>query len=211
MMQIIIVTLALMTGLWGCATGNISRGATLLSGVNQYHGEMQRVGGQPGRWPERQQAATMLKGVITGTVGSSAEFYRLVDLDLRKREFVLTLRETNVRADRMNEMKQELAQMDDEIAALKPVIKTQLNAVKIADQPTEIESIATLGLLGIAVDGFSATGGRGLEAPSAKVAEYVITDLGSFATVRSPDGQAHRCMVFSMAEDGSGIKCEPVK
>ena len=208
MMQIIIVTLALMTGLWGCATGNISRGATLLSGVNQYHGEMQRVGGQPGRWPERQQAATMLKGVITGTVGSSAEFYRLVDLDLRKREFVLTLRETNVRADRLIEMKQELAQMDDEIAALKPVIKTQLNAVKIADQPTEIESIATMGLLGIAVDGFSATGGRGLEAPSAKVAEYVITDLGSFATVRSPKGQVYRCTLFGQIEDGVGIRCE---
>jgi hypothetical protein len=206
MMQIMMIALAL--SLWGCATQNISRGATLLSGVNQYHGEMQRVGSQLGRWPERQQAATMLKGVITGTLGSSAEFYRLVDLDLRKREFVLTMRETNVGADRLKEMKQELAQMDDEIAALKPVIKTQLNAVKIADQPAEIESVATLGLLGIAVDGFSATGGRGLEAPSTKVAEYVITDLGSFATVRTPKGQVYRCTLFGQIEDGVSIRCE---
>jgi len=208
MKQLFIAALVIVTGLWGCATGNVSRGATLLSGVNQYHGEMQRVGSQPGRWPERQQAATMLKGVITGTVGASAEFYRLVDLDLRKREYVLTMRETNVRADRLNEMKQELAQMDDEIAALKPVIKTQLNAVKIADQPAEIESIATVGLLGIAVDGFSAAGGRALEAPSVKVAEYVITDLGSFATVRSPKGQVYRCTLFGQTEDGVGIRCE---
>jgi len=208
MMQIIILALALMTGVWGCATANVSRGATLLSGVNQYHSEMQRVGNQPGRWPERQHAATALKGVITGTLGSSSEFYRLVDLDLRKREFVLTMRETNVRADRVNEMKQELVQIDDEIAALKPVIKTQLNAVKIADQPSEIESIATLGLLGLAVDGFSATGGRGLEAPSTKVSEYVITDLGSFSTVRSPKGQMYRCTLFGQVEDGVGIRCE---
>jgi len=208
MMQLLIAALVIVTGFSGCSTGNVSRGATLLSGVNQYHGEMQRVGSQPGRWPERQQAATTLKGVITGTVGASAEFYRLVDLDLRKREFVLTLRETNVRADRLNEMKQELGQMDDEIAALKPVIKTQLNAVKIADQPAEIESIATLGLLGIAVDGFSATGGRGVEAPSAKVGDHVITDLGSFATVRTPKGQVYRCTLFGQTEDGVGIRCE---
>jgi len=208
MMQIIIVAMALMTGVWGCATANISRGATLLSGVNQYHGDMQRVGSQPGRWPERQHAATMLKGVIASTLGSSSEFYRLVDLDLRKREFVLTMRETNVRPDRVNEMKQELVQIDDEIAALKPVIKTQLNAVKIADQPSEIESIATLGLLGLAVDGFSASGGRGLDAPSTKVAEHVITDLGSFATVRSPKGQMYRCTLFGQTEDGVGMRCE---
>ena len=197
-----------MTSLWGCATANVSRGATLLSGVNQYHGEMQRVGSQPSRWPERQQAATMLKGVITGTLGASAEFYRLVELDLRKREFVLTMRETNVRADRLTEMKQELLQMDEEIAALKPVIKTQLNAVKIADQPTEIESVATLGLLGIAVDGFSATGGRGLDAPTTTVGRYVVSDLGSFATVRSPQGQVYRCTLFGQIEDGVGVRCE---
>lgn len=197
-----------MTSLWGCATANVSRGATLLSGVNQYHGEMQRVGSQPSRWPERQQAATMLKGVITGTLGASAEFYRLVELDLRKREFVLTMRETNVRADRLTEMKQELLQMDEEIAALKPVIKTQLNAVKIADQPTEIESVATLGLLGIAVDGFSATGGRGLDAPTTTVGPYVVSDLGSFATVRSPQGQVYRCTLFGQIEDGVGVRCE---
>ena len=64
--------------------------------------------------------------MITAIIGASPEFYRLVDLDLRKREFNITLRQSNVRPERVKEMTDELAQMDEEIAALKPVIKTQL-------------------------------------------------------------------------------------
>ena len=56
------------------------------------------------RWPERQRAGGTLKTTITATVGGSPEFYRLVDLDIRKREFIVTMRETSVRPDRVKEM-----------------------------------------------------------------------------------------------------------
>ena len=97
-----------------------------MSGLTQYQGEMQRIGSSASRWPERQRVGGALKTTITTTVGGSAEFYRLVDLDIRKREFIVTMRETSVRPDRIKEMNDELAQMNDEIEALKPVVRTQL-------------------------------------------------------------------------------------
>ena len=197
---------------WGCSTANVSRGGTLLYGLNQYHSDMQRAGNQLSRWPDRQQAAGEFKTVITGMIGASPEFYRLVDLDLRKREFTMTLRETNVRPERLKEMQDELAQMDDEIAALRPVIKIQLSALRLHEQPDGIDAIATLGLLGIALDGFSsAASNRGLEAPSTKVGQYVVTDFGSFASVRAASGQTFRCNIFGNLDDGAGVRCEPGK
>jgi hypothetical protein len=128
-------------------------------------------------------------------------FYRLVDLDLRKREFVLTMRETNVRADRVDEMKQELVQIDDEIAAL---IAGHQNAAQCGEgSPINRLRSRALPLLGCSVwqsTVFQPPAGAGLEAPSTKVSEYVITDLGSFATVRSPKGQMYRCTLFGQIE-----------
>jgi hypothetical protein len=204
--------LLIVSGVWGCSTANVSRGGTLLYGLNQYQSDMQRAGNQPSNWPARQQAAGEFKNVIAGMVGASPGFYRLVELDLRKREFTITLRETNVRPDRIKEMKDELAQMDDEIAALRPVIKTQLTAQRLHEQPDGIDAIATLGLLGIALDGFSASASsRGLESPSTKVGQYVVTDLGGFATVRAASGHTFRCNVFGSLDDGAGVRCEPGK
>jgi hypothetical protein len=205
-------SLALLIAASGCATGTLSTGATLLSGINQYQGEMQRYGTSLVRWPERQRAGGTLKTIITGTVGSSKEFYRLVDLDLRRREFLITMRETAVRPERLQEMKEELARMDDEIAALKPVIRTQLESLPLHGDPTQrVEEAATRGLLSMALDDFAAKGQRGgVETRSTRVGQFVVTDLGSFATVRAPDGQAFRCFVFGTAEDGgAGIKCDP--
>jgi hypothetical protein len=147
MIKLIIVALALLAVVSGCATGTASRGGTLLAGLNQYQGEMQLIGNQLSRWPERQQAAGTLKTVITGTVGASPEFYRLVDLDLRKREFTVTMREDNLRPDRVKEMKDELVSMDEEVAALKPVIKTQLSALTLHEPGEQIDNVATLGML----------------------------------------------------------------
>ena len=174
---------------------------------------MQRLGSSTVRWPERQRAGGTLKTIITGTVGGSAEFYRLVDLDIRKREFTVTMRETTVSPDRLQEMKKEVAQMNDEIAALKPVIRTQLAALRVAVDPERrVEEAATHGLISLALDAFSSNGGgRGLEAPSAKVGPYVVTDLGGFSTVRAPDGQTFRCVLFGVPEEAAGIKCEPAK
>lgn len=203
--------LSLLIGWSGCATQNVSRSGTLLSSLTQYHREMQPLASSS-RWPERQRSAGSLKTVITGTVGASPEFYRLVDLDLRKREFNAAMRDTNIRPDRQREMEEELAAMDEEIAALKPVVKTQLTAVASHEQGDRIENAAALGLLGMAVDNFSAGAPtRGLEAPSTRVGPYLITDLGSFATVRTPEGQSHRCTVFSVPEEGGGVRCEPVR
>ncbi|MSP40470.1 MAG: hypothetical protein EXR70_18425 [Deltaproteobacteria bacterium] len=196
----------------GCASGTLSREATLLSGLQQYQGEMQRSGGNVSNWPNRQRAANELKTIITGTLGGSGGFYRLVDLDQRKREFVVTIRETNLQADRLKEMQDELARIEDEIAGLRPVLKTQLTAIAQGETAGTIESIATLGLLGIAIDGFSSSGaGRGIDGLSTKVGQYLVGDLGSFATVRTPQGQTHRCSLFGNSDEGAGILCQPVK
>jgi hypothetical protein len=211
MKQILILILC-TGGLWGCATPTVSREATLLSGLQQYNTEIQSYGGQANRWPNRQQAAGDLKTVITGTVGASPEFYRLVDLDLRKTEFIVTMRETSLKPDRLKEMKEELVQMDDEIAALKPVIKTQLSAISQHEHPQQVEDIAALGLLGIALDNFSARGaGRTGEAPNTRVGQYTVTDLGSFSTVRAPDGKMFRCSVLGIPEEGASMHCVPVQ
>lgn len=213
MMNRWMLLLPAVAGFLGCTTATLSPGATLLSGIHQYQGEMQRLGNSPTRWPERQRAGGTLKTIITATVGGSAEFYRLVDLDIRKREFNVTMRETSVRPDRLKEMNEELAQMDDEIAALKPVIRTQVAALHFQDDPERrVEDAATRGLISLALDGFSSNGGtRGLETPSTKVGQFVVTDLGSFAIVRAPDGQTFRCFVYGLPEDGAGMKCEPAR
>jgi hypothetical protein len=203
----------LLIGAAGCSAGAYTPGATLLSGMQQYKGDMQNAGNSTSRWPERQQAGGTLKTVITATVGGSAEFYRLVDLDVRKREFTITMREISLRPDRLQEMKDELAKMNEEIAALKPIIRAQMAAVPVQREPQQrVEGVATLGLLTLALDAFSSTGSaRGLDAPSTKIDQYVVTDLGSFSTVRSQDGQTFRCAVFGVADDGAGIRCEPIK
>ena len=103
----------------GCSIATFTPGATLLAGVTQYQRDMQQFGSSMARWPERQRAGGSLKAIVTATVGGSAEFYRLIDLDIRKREFIATMRQTSVRPERMKEMTEELGQMNDEIAALK--------------------------------------------------------------------------------------------
>jgi hypothetical protein len=201
----------LLIGAAGCSTGAYTPGATLLSGMQRYQGEMQRLGGSTSRWPERQQASGTLKTVITATVGGSKEFYRLVDLDVRKREFTITMRETSLRPDRLQEMKDELAKMNEEVVALKPIIRGQMAAVPVQSDPKQrVEGAATLGLLTLALDAFSSSGASALDAPSTKVDQYVVTDLGSFSTVRSPDGQTFRCSVFGLPDEGAGVKCEPL-
>jgi len=201
-----------IVALSGCSSETVSRGATLLSGLSQFSGEMQRVGSQPERWPDRQRAAGGLKTLIAGTLGASGEFYRLVDLDLRKREFHIAMGDSHLRADRLQEMTSELAQMDEEIVKLKPVVKNQLAAIAAQESAQRIDNIATLGLLGIALESFSAAGAAsGFAAPSTKVGQYIVTDLGSASTVRAPDGQSFRCNLFSIADEGSGMRCEPAR
>ena len=210
MLKTHILLLVTVLGMWGCSTASVSRGGTLLYALNQYHTDLQRAGNQTSNWPARQQVAGEFKTMINGIVGATPEFYRLVDLDLRKREFIITLRQTNVPPERAKEMTDELAQMDEEIAALRPVIKTQLSALQLHEQPDGIDAIATLGLLGIALDGFSATASnRGTESPSTRVGKYLVSDYGGFASVRAASGQTFRCNTFGNLDAGAGVKCEP--
>jgi len=210
----ILVFIFCVAGLSACAASiTASRGATLLSGLKEYQGDMQSLSGSLTRWPDRQRAGVTLKNVVIATVGASPEFYRLVDLDVRRREFEITLRESRVPADRAREMKDELVQMNDEIAALKPLIRTQLAALRLSgDGEPGVEEAATQGLVTLSLEQFSSNGGtRGREAPSTRVGRYLVSDLGSFATVRAPDGQSFRCAVFGVAEEGAAIRCEPIK
>ena len=212
MMNIKPMLFLVLIGAAGCSTGAYTPGATLLLGMQQYQGEMQRVSSSTSRWPERQQIGGNLKTVITATVGGSAEFYRLVDLDVRKREFTINMRETSLRPDRLEEMKDELVKMNQEVAALKPIIRAQTAVLPVQrDARQRVEGVATVGLLSMALDAFSSNQASGLDTPSTKVDQYVVTDLGSFSTVRTPEGQTFRCTLFSMPDEGAGIKCEPIK
>ena len=212
MLKLTLLILLSVVALSGCSTGNVSRGGTLLYGMNQYQSNVERAGNGVSNWPARQQAAGEFKIIINGMLGASPEFNRLIDLDQRKREFTITLRESNLRPERAKEMQDELVQMNEEIAALKPVIKTQLSAYRLNEQPEGVDAIATLGLLGIALDGFSGSAAsRAAEAPSTKVGQYLVTDFGSFATVRAANGSMFRCYVFGNADEGAGVRCEPGK
>lgn len=213
MMTAKILTLLLFATLCGCTTGGtITPGATLLSGISQYQVDMQSAGNSLDRWPNRQRAGGVLKTIITATVGSSREFYRLVDLDVRKREFIITMRDGSVRADRMQEMQEELVKMDEEIAALKPIVRSQVAAILVqGESQSRIESAAASGLLDLAVQEFSVGKRQGPDAPATVIDQYIVTDLGSFATVRGADGQIHRCTIYSIPDEGGSVKCEAIK
>lgn len=207
-----ISALFLLTLLSGCAAGTVSPGPTLLAGIKQYEAEMQSYGGSNQRWPERQRAGGSLKTAIIATVGRSREFFRLVDMDLKRREYLITLRETSVRPDRLREMNGELAEMTEEANRLKPIIKAQIAALPMAQDAQRLEAIASLGLLSLALDSFSSPNSApGLDAPSVTIDQHVVTDRGAFSTVRAPGGQTYRCLLFGVEDEGAGIRCEPVK
>jgi len=202
----------LLISLYGCSTNtSLTPGAALLSGMQQYESEMQSSDNSVGRWPERQRLAGSFKTIVVATLGSSREFNRLVDLDLRKREFSITMRQTSVQADRLQEMKEEIVRMNNEISLLKPVVKAQIATLPVLGEgQPRVEGIATIGMLDLALESFSANETRDVEGRWTQVDQYVVTDLGSFATVRAPDGHTFRCNIYSVADEGSGVRCNPV-
>jgi hypothetical protein len=208
--MLVIISLLMVCG---CSTsGPVSPGATLLSGLNDYQGEMQHAGNSPTAWPNRQRAGGALKGIITATTGGSTEFHRLVDLDIRKREFIITIGDLSLRTDRTKEMKDELVAIDEEILALKPIVRAQVEAMPASGETHGgVETVATTGMLKLAVDKFSSSSGRGGEPPSTWVQQNLVTDLGTFSTVRTLDGQTYRCSLYSVPEEGSGMRCAPIK
>jgi outer membrane murein-binding lipoprotein Lpp len=197
----------------GCAsTTKVSPGATFLVGLNGYQDEMERLEGRPELWADRQRAGDALKRTYVATIGTSREFNRMVDLDVRRREFLITLRDLTLKPDRVKEMKDELVTMNRDVDALKEIIKGQTGNAELRaqQQPQQLETVATIGLVSMAIDSFSfMTVPTGPNPPSTKVGPYVVSDFGGLlSTVTTPAGQTFRCSTLLIPDMGASIKCE---
>lgn len=183
---------------------------TFLVGLNGYQAEMEKLEEHPGRWFDRQRAGDALKNTYRRTMGDSREFNKLVDLDVKRREFLITLRELAVKPDRAKEMKEELVVMNSDVDDLKEAVRVQVSNTELrAQPPQQVETIATIGLLNIAIDSFSATPHPAPNPRSTKVGSYLVSDFDdSFTMVRTPEGQTYRCATLVIPETGAKIKCD---
>jgi hypothetical protein len=201
----------------GCTAQNVSPGATFLVGLNDYQGEMESLDGRTDRWADRQRAGNSLKQTYLAAIGGSREFNRMVDLDVKRREFLITLRDLSVKPDRVKEMNDELVTMNKDVEALKEIVKGQATNAELRaqQQPQQIETVAAIGLVSMAIDSFSSmTVPTGPNPPSTKVGPYVVSDFGGLlSAVTTPAGQTVRCATLLIPETGAGMKCEapPVK
>jgi len=199
-------------GFFGCSQANTNPGATLLVGLNGYQDEMEKLESRPEFWFDRQRAGDSLKKTYLANFGSSREFNRMVDLDVRRREFLITLRASSLNPERVKEMKEELVSMNKDLDSLKKIVKSQAASVEPrAQQQTEqLEVVAAIGLVNMAIDSFaSMTVHSGPNPPSTKVGPYIVSDFGSlFSTVTTPEGQTYRCTTVIFPEVGAGIQCK---
>jgi hypothetical protein len=196
--------------LLGCATSTVSPGMTFLVSLNHYQAEMTRLESRPDRWFDRQRLGESLKATYLVTMGGSREFSRLVDLDVRTREFLIALRETSLKPERVKEIREELVIIDQNITELKQVIKGQLANVGPRSQAQEdVATVAALGLLHLALDGFSGNiKSTELSAQAVKLGQYLVTDDGKLTTVNTPQGQTYRCSPILVPDEGAAIRCE---
>jgi hypothetical protein len=203
--------LFLLMILSACATKSTSPGMTLLTGLNGYHDEMEELEGQAARWPERQRIGNTVRTTYLTTMGGSKEFNRLVELDLKRREYRIALRANSLRPDRAAEVKQELIGIDADIAALATLVKRQVAARSMSEpesQPQQvIEGVATIGLLTMAIDEFSPSLPRYAAVPSVQVGGYTVIDQQKITIVKTPEGQTFHCTTVLVQEEGAGISC----
>src|SRR5918999_681577 len=189
--------LVLLLILGACSSQSVSPGMTLLTGLNGYHDEMERLEGQEARWPERQKVGNTIRTTFLMTMGGSKEFNRLVELDVKRREYLIVMRANALRPDRAAEVKQELVGIDVEIEALATIVKGQVAARSTSQPQSEpqqvIESVATVGLLTMAIDNFSPNGARDLAVPSINVGGYTVMDQKNLTFVKTPQGQTFQC------------------
>jgi hypothetical protein len=200
--------------LFGCAsTTHVSPGATFLMGLNGYQDEMQNLEGRTDLWADRQRAGNALKKTYLVTFGGSREFNRMVDLDVKRREFLIALRAVALKPDRVKEMKEELVAIDRDVDSLKEIVKGQAaNAeLQAQHQSQQLETVAAIGLVNMAIDSFASMRvPSGPNPPSTQVGPYVVRDVGALlSTITTPEGQTFRCATLLIAEEGAGIKCEP--
>jgi hypothetical protein len=206
--------LFLLLILGACSSKSVSPGMTLLTGLTGYHEEIERLEGQEARWPERQKVGNTIRTTFLMTMGGSKEFNRLVELDVKRREYLIALKANSLRPDRAAEVKQELVGIDADIEALATIVKGQVAARSIsqpAPQPQEvIEGVATVGLLTMAIDNFSPTIARDVAVPNINVGGYTVIDQKNITMVKTPQGQTFRCTTVLVQEEGAGIDCAPV-
>jgi len=203
--------LFLLLILGACSSKSVSPGMTLVAGLNGYHDEMERLEAQEARWPERQKVGNTIRTTFLMTMGGSKEFNRLVELDVKRREYRIALGANSLRPDRAEQVKQELVGIDADIDALATVVKGQVAARSISQpepQPQQvIEGIATIGLLTMAIDDFSPGLARDVAVPSVKVGGYTVVDQKAFTIVKTPEGQTFHCTTVLVQEEGAGINC----
>jgi hypothetical protein len=200
---------------FGCATRVASPGVTLWAGLNNYHETMRTLEARPERWPDRQRLAESIKTTYVATLGGSREFNRLVDLDLKRRELVIVQREGGLKADRAKQIEEELIKINEQVHGLKSAVKAQFTISRLSSpdnsQTQTIETVATLGLLNLAIDAFSATSGSSSTPTSqatTAVGPYIVIDEGFTSAVRTPEGQTFRCMTAVVPEEGAFMRCE---
>ena len=201
--------LLLLIILSACSTKSTSPGMTLLTGLTGYHEEMERLEGQAARWPDRQRLGNTIKTTYLMTMGGSKEFNRLVELDVKRREYLIALRTGSLRPDRAAEVKQELIKNDEEVEALLSLIKGQITRHTMSQPEPQklIEGVATVGLLSLAIDNFSQSLPQDVSVPTAKVGGYTVIDQKNIAIVKTPEGQTFRCTTILVQEEGAGIDC----
>jgi hypothetical protein len=197
----------LLPMLLGCGP-KVTAGMMLLQSLNRYHAETEQLEQKPDRWAYRQSAKEWLKTQYRTTIGPSREFDRLADLDFKRRELVIALKDPALKPERAVEIKKDLVEMDKDIDALKEAVKAQLaNAELRSQEPSErIVALATLGYLNLRIHALSS---RNPPGPSMTVAgTHTLTDHGSFSTLSTPEGKTYRCSFISLGEDAVSIKCE---
>jgi hypothetical protein len=192
-----------------CSFKTVSPGMTLLTGLNGYHHEMERLEGQAARWPERQRVGNTIKTTYLMTMGGSKEFNRLVELDVKRREYLIALKANSLRPDRAVEVKQELVAMNAEIDSLSALVKEEVTRQAMSESAPQrvIEGVATTGLLSMAIDGFSPSLAPDVSVPTAKVGGYTVIDQKRIAIVKTPEGQLFQCTTVLVQEEGAGIDC----
>jgi hypothetical protein len=192
-----------------CSSKTASPGMTLLTGLNGYHEEMERLEGQAARWPERQRVGNTIKTTYLMTMGGSKEFNRLVELDVKRREYLIALKANSLRPDRAAEVKQELVGINADIDALSAMVKGQVSRHSISQPEPQkvIEEVATIGLLTMAIEHFSPSSVPDVSVPTVKVGGYTVIDQKNFAIVKTPEGQTFHCTTVLVQEEGAGINC----
>jgi hypothetical protein len=196
----------------GCAPA-VNPGATLWAGLNNYHEEMRTLQARPESWPDRQRLGEAIKTTYAATVGGSREFNRLVDLDLRRRELIIALRNGRLQPERAKEIDKDVVEINEQIDGLAKVVKGQLmnTQLNVQDSSKTIEAVATLGLLNLAIEAFSSpTVASQTTTPTTKVGLYLVVDQGASCAVRTPEGQTFRCTTAVVPDEGASIRCEPV-